>query len=75
MVVAAATIQVPGESGNAPGQSLLQNQLNTMETDNANSLPSEQVEEIPDSMEAIVHENVEVLGDEGITIFSMGSIK
>ncbi|KAM3260989.1 hypothetical protein ACQJBY_051940 [Aegilops geniculata] len=54
------------ESGNAPGQSVHQNQANTVETENANSLPSQQVEEeIPDSMEAIVEENVEVLGDEG----------
>ena len=47
-----------------------------METENANSLPSQQVEEeIPDSVEAIVEENVEVLGDEGITVFSMDYIK
>ncbi|XP_044344812.1 uncharacterized protein [Triticum aestivum] len=56
------------ESGNALGQSVHQNQASTVETENANSLPSQQVEEeIPDSVEAIVEENVEVLGDEGIT--------
>ncbi|XP_045087342.1 uncharacterized protein [Aegilops tauschii subsp. strangulata] len=54
------------ESGNAAGQSVHQSQVNTAETENANSLPSQQVEEqIPDSVEAMVEENVEVLGDEG----------
>ena len=64
------------ESGNAAGQSVHQSQVNTAETENANSLPSQQVEEqIPDSVEAMVEENVEVLGDEGITVFSMDYIK
>ena len=63
------------ESGNAAGQSVHQNQASTVETENANSLPSQQVEEeIPDSVEAIVEENVEVLGAEGITVFRLDYI-
>ncbi|XBI03917.1 hypothetical protein VPH35_132281 [Triticum aestivum] len=47
-----------------------------MEVDHENLMPTEQVEEqTTDSVEAIVEENVEVHGIEGITIFSEDYIK
>ena len=48
-----------------------QDQVTSMEEEHENLMPTEQVkEQTTDSVEAIVEENVEVHGVEGITIFS-----
>ena len=58
------------ESVNVPAHATHQDQASLVEVEHDNLMQTEQVEETADSLEAIVEENVEVHGVEGISVFS-----